>query len=400
MIFPRGYHQIHPDVSMNFQMNRWYGWVGEPDMLEEMRLVAPRIRNYPDWKREFLALAEHASREGKVLRGAYYYRAAEFFMMADDPDRKFAREKFLDGVRAAHGLTTIRRHAIPYVDGCVNGFLPAYRFTPDKHRGTIVFFGGFDSYIEELMPFFAGLRDAGHEIVAFEGPGQGGALHEAKLPMGPDWHKPVAAVLDYFGLDAVTLCGLSLGGCLAMRAAAFEARVDRVIAYDVLADFFDVNLGQLTLLKRLFLKLLLGLRAAPLVNALVKRVAANSPVVDWGIHQGMNVTGTATPFEYLQKLRRFHTRSVSARIKQDVLLMAGSEDHFVPLRQFHRQIEALASARSITARLFTRSESAQNHCQVGNYGLALATIVNWLDGLQARERVVGGPGRETAQASN
>ena len=30
MIFPWGYHQIHPDVSMNFQMNRWFGWVGAP----------------------------------------------------------------------------------------------------------------------------------------------------------------------------------------------------------------------------------------------------------------------------------------------------------------------------------------------------------------------------------
>ena len=68
MFFPTGYHRIHPDVSMNFQMNRWFGWVGEPDLLEEMRFIAPRIRNYPDWQREFLALAEHASGDGKVLR--------------------------------------------------------------------------------------------------------------------------------------------------------------------------------------------------------------------------------------------------------------------------------------------------------------------------------------------
>ena len=31
--FPVGYHDLHPDVSMNFQMNRWFGWVGEPEML-------------------------------------------------------------------------------------------------------------------------------------------------------------------------------------------------------------------------------------------------------------------------------------------------------------------------------------------------------------------------------
>ena len=29
MIFTTGYYRIHPDVSMNFLMNRWYGWVGE-----------------------------------------------------------------------------------------------------------------------------------------------------------------------------------------------------------------------------------------------------------------------------------------------------------------------------------------------------------------------------------
>ena len=60
-------------------------------------------------------------------------------------------------------------------------------------------------------------------------------------------------------------------------------------------------------------------------------------------------------------------------------MLAGSEDHYVPIGQWYRQIALLNNARSITARLFTRSESAQNHCQVGNFGLALRTIVNWLD---------------------
>jgi hypothetical protein len=59
--------------------------------------------------------------------------------------------------------------------------------------------------------------------------------------------------------------------------------------------------------------------------------------------------------------------------------MAGSEDHYVPAAQWTDQIRMLTAARSVTARLFTRSEWAQNHCQVGNYGLALRTIVDWLD---------------------
>ena len=65
--FPVGYHDLHPDASMNFQMNRWFGWVGEPDMLEEMRIAAPRIATYADWKREFVALAERALQQGHIL---------------------------------------------------------------------------------------------------------------------------------------------------------------------------------------------------------------------------------------------------------------------------------------------------------------------------------------------
>jgi hypothetical protein len=37
----------------------------------------------------------------------------------------------------------------------------------------------------------------------------------------------------------VTLVGISLGGCLAIRAAAFEPRVRGVVAFDVLSDFFE-----------------------------------------------------------------------------------------------------------------------------------------------------------------
>ena len=37
--------------------------------------------------------------------------------------------------------------------------------------------GGFDSYLNELFLFFFCLRDAGYGVVAFEGPGQGGAPH-------------------------------------------------------------------------------------------------------------------------------------------------------------------------------------------------------------------------------
>ena len=378
---PIGYYQLHPDASMNFQMNRWFSWVGEQGMLDEMRSIAPRIANYSDWKREFLALAENASRDGHVLRAGFYFRAAEFFMRPDDPDRKIARQKFLDAVQTGYASAQTERHDIRYADGRVQGFLPAYRYRPVLSRGSIVFFGGFDSYIEELTPAFLYLRDAGYEVIAFEGPGQGGALNDAGLHMTADWHKPVKAVLDFFKLEHVTLIGLSMGGCLVIRAAAFEPRVERVVAYNIYPDSLDVNLRQVKPLLRGLLRTLLNLRAAAVVNLLAKRVAKKNPIAQWGIEEGMHVTGTSSAYEYFQQIRRFHTADTSQLVTQHVLLLAGSEDHLVPMAHLYWQIQLLKNARSITARIFTKNESASNHCQAGNYGLALRTIVHWLDGI-------------------
>lgn len=54
------------------------------------------------------------------------------------------------------------------------------------------------------------------------------------------------------------------------------------------------------------------------------------------------------------------------------------------LRQFCQQASALKRARSLTGRIFMRHEHAQNHCQIGNLGLALQVILQWLDGLDQR----------------
>jgi hypothetical protein len=105
----------------------------------------------------------------------------------------------------------------------------------------------------------------------------------------------------------------------------------------------------------------------------------------WMIRQGMHVTGSRSPYEFLQKVRSLRTAAISARVTQDVLLMAGEQDHYVPLHQFYDQIKTLRNVRSLTARLFTRAEQAQNHCQIGNLALALQVIVGWLDAMMLGE---------------
>ena len=72
------------------------------------------------------------------------------------------------------------------------------------------------------------LADAGYDVIGFDGPGQGTTRRRHGLLFDYRWETPMGAVLDHSGLDDVTLVGLSLGGWLALRAAAFEKRIRRV----------------------------------------------------------------------------------------------------------------------------------------------------------------------------
>lgn len=256
--FPVGYYPLHPDVRLNFQMNRFSSWVGDDGMLAEMRAVAPGIHDYADFTREFLALAERALAGGRRLKGAYYLRAAEFFMFPEDAAKRPARARFLRLLRDHYGITEADHYCSPYE----RGMLSAYRFFPARAKGTIVVFGGFDSYIEEWFAMLFALRDTSYAIIAFEGPGQGAVLEDSRIPLTHAWEKPLKAVLDFFGLDDVTLIGLSLSGELSIRAAAYERRVRRVVADDAMTDMFERALRQVKPAGRLALKALLALGAA------------------------------------------------------------------------------------------------------------------------------------------
>jgi pimeloyl-ACP methyl ester carboxylesterase len=222
--------------------------------------------------------------------------------------------------------------------------------------------------------------------VAFDGPGQGTVL-DAGTPMTPDWHLPVAAILDYFGLTGITLAGISLGGCLAIRAAAREPRVARAITWDVCTDFFQVTSRGLAASGLAAIAANSGQIPAPAVNAAVAAVTQTDLQTDWELAQGKRVMGTAAPADLFKAWREYNTSDVSPLVTQDVLLMAGTKDIGIPFPMLGEQLLTLTAARSVTARAFTEAEQAQNHCQCGNMGLAIKVILDWLDQAGGRTAV-------------
>ena len=372
--FPVGYHLLHPNVSLNFQMNRFWNWVGDQQMLGELQEAGKQIANYDDWARVMFNLSDTSMAAGRRLPAAYYAKMAIFFLKENDPRVEPAFQRFRENVLAENSVTASDIHQVPYQ----GKQLTAYRFTPETVRGSVVVFGGYDSYIIEWLPMALALRDAGLDTVIFDGPGQGTAL-DAGMPMTPDWHLPVAAVLNHFELTDCTLMGFSLGGALVLRAAAHEPRVSHAIAMDICTDLFEA-------LTRGFGATGLSVIAqnseqmpATLVNAAVAAVQKSDLLTDWSIAQGERVMGVTSAADVFRAWREYRTDDVSSLVKQDVLLMAGTKDHYMPLRMLVDQMMSLTAARTVSARVFTEAESAQNHCQIGNMGVALKTILGWLD---------------------
>lgn len=117
---------------------------------------------------------------------------------------------------------------------------------------------------------------------------------------------------------------------------------------------------------------------------------AKSVLLDWMTKFAMHNTGTRTTYAMMKHYQKYETTSISSQLTQDVLLMAGAEDHIIPVRQLPDQIATLTQVRSLTARLFTRVEQAQNHVQVGNFGLAFRIIIDWMSGLGPIETLADG----------
>ena len=368
--FPVGYYHLHDTKIIDFQLNRWHslGYC----RLEDMRRAGKTIKSLDDWKDVMVDLADQALIEKRLMNAAFMYRAAEFFTRASDPDKLKLYDKFTDLFYNQLVIgDPLQRHTIPYG----NGALPAYSlpYQGKEQKGVLVLHGGFDSFIEEfysLAHFFAA---SGYSVYAFEGPGQGGALRRYGLPLTHEWEKPAAAVLDYFDLKDVSWLGISMGGWMCFRAAAFEPRIRRVIASSIAYDYMEIPPAFVANFAR-------WLMARPrLFEPLTELKMRMRPQEQWGIDNLIYITQSTSALEASNAILQFNKNTQHPElVTQDVLILTGEEDHFIPMKMHHLQVTALQNARSLTERIFTTAEQAANHCQVGNFGLALQVMDNWL----------------------
>ena len=369
--FPKGYHKFHKDQVYNFQLNRWYS-IGFA-RFEDMKEAGQKINSFADWKVEMINLAEKAVLEKRYLNAAIYYRSAEFYIINENSEKEELYRKFSDLFYQVMKDEDFERFRVPYNES----FLPVIKVPAEEDtRGTIVMHGGFDSFIEEWYFMIKYLSKNGYEVIAFEGPGQGAALKTYGIPLDIEWEKPTRAVLDYFDLDNVTLWGLSMGGWYCLRAAAFESRIKRVIASGHSIDYMKSMPKVLYHMHMFFLK-----KFRKFTNKMaLKSLKKGKGLEAWMMGNLMYITKKETPLEAYDLFLELNDRNIhSELVKQDVLYLTGRNDHFVPFKMHDLQLKALTNARSVTDIVFTRESHAHNHCQIGNIGLALDTMIEWLE---------------------
>ncbi|MGO8873369.1 MAG: alpha/beta hydrolase family protein, partial [Acidimicrobiales bacterium] len=373
------------DPQFDFQTLRLLGSAASGDAeAGEVLSTANRIRegDFESWTAEWLKTAQRVDeiaersreRDHRVsareayFRASNYYRAAEFYLHGDPSDPRIT--DFSRKARAcfeqALDLTplAVERVAIPY-EGTA---LPGYFYRADEavaRTPTLIVHTGYDGTQEELRAYAMAATARGINCLTFEGPGQGAVIREQGLGFRPDWEAVVTPVVDYLlGLttvdpERIALLGISFGGYLAPRAAAFEHRLAACIAnggvFDFMANRLPSGMSRQAAID--------GVRGDPGgTNEMMRALMEASTDTRWGIENGIFTFRASSPADYYLKALDYTLAGIAEKITSPTLVIDSEGDLWYQ-GQARQLFDALTCDKTFL--LFTAEDGAEDHCQVG-----------------------------------
>jgi pimeloyl-ACP methyl ester carboxylesterase len=353
--------------------------------------TAQRVHKYADAS---LVAGHKVSACQGYLRASNYYRAAEFLLMdPEDPRIQTtwgnSKECFRKAVELFSRQIKVEPVEIPYDQTKLPGYFYSSSNNDDdttsswsrQKRPTLIAHGGFDSTLEELYSSAAApALERGYNCMTFEGPGQGGVIRKQKIPFRYDWEKVVTPVIDFIrqnyeeqcDLNRLALMGISMGGYLAARAAAFEHRISACILNDGVYDGYDAVASSFP--KSLLTAIENGDSKA--VNVVLGIMMESDPNIRFNIEHGMWTAGVNTPYELIQGSKNYTIKDIAQNIKCPTLVLEAEKDDSFP-GQPKKVYDALTSPKSYIK--FTEEEGAEEHCQAGAPALSNQRIFDWLD---------------------
>lgn len=253
----------------------------------------------------------------------------------------------------------------------------------DEVRPLLIFNNGYDGTITDL--FFGSAVAAsrrGYHTLIFDGPGQGTTLIEHGVTLRPDWETVIKTVIDFAQTlpnvdpQKIALCGWSLGGYLAPRAASGEPRVAACVADPALpsvADGFRVYAMKFGASRDEAANL--GEMSTELMERLEHSVE-NDRKLRWSVaKRGFWVNGTATLREYLASVEHYTMNGRIEDIRCPTLFTLAENDTLAAgTQQF---FDALRCPKTLIR--FSSGQGAGEHCEMRNRSLLNRRVLDWLD---------------------
>lgn len=388
----------NPQFEFEYIRTIGYSSTGGSD-INECILTASAIEegNYESWytewnktatrleklANEFLEKGHTISAKEAWLRASGYYRTAEFFLHGNPEDERIVKtwQKSRDCFQKAmqYNKYPVFYKRIPFE----NTSLPAYLClvdSSDVQRPLLIIHSGFDGTAEELYFEVAHLAlGRGYNCLLFEGPGQGEMIRIQHMPFRPDWENVVKPVVD-FALnlpqtdpERLALTGISFGGYLAPRAAAFEEKIKVCIANGGIYDFYENVIKQCPPSTE---DMIYDTVAAKEFDKNIEEGIKAGKINGWVFENGMFTFHATSPSNFIRKLRPYSMKDYAGKIKCKMLVLDSENDDQLP-GQAKQLYEALNCPKDYM--LFTEEEGAGLHCQMGAIMISGERILNWLD---------------------
>jgi pimeloyl-ACP methyl ester carboxylesterase len=369
------FKQYLENEQLNFQVNRFLEpYHTKVEVQNEVQEICKNIHDLSSWYNQWLQAGTKQKQLQNYALASAYFQLADFFLTENDPKKQTAYLLFKETFYLSIAEQNIQLTQVPYE----NSKLPIAIIQKPHARKWLLFHGGFDSYLEELIRLsLEYLNDLSeYNLLLFEGPGQGLPLKEG-IFMTECWEKPVKAILDHFRLNEAALLGMSLGGLLSLRAAAKEKRITKVIAFDTFYSMMDA----------FSLRAPSALQTLPdltqpchqlLFNQTIENYAKTTIDLHFKLTKAKAMFGKDTASEVFQELANYTLEGIEKQIRQPVLLLAGNEDMYVPTFRTGYLQSRLVNSAYVEACIFTQKTGGQYHCQVGKKITAFTKINDFL----------------------
>ena len=377
--------------QFDLQLNRYLGPIlDRPGMDRLTTSTLARIRSASQIAQFAGRMAARFDAEGDAAAAWRLYFLAAFYLPEHDQRKRHFIDAASRNFDASHTHLAMRRHTVPYKDGSLTAI--HWQADPDDRArfpdapSTLVMMNGFDGYAEEIMGFAEYFPCRPFDIITFDGPGQGHTAL-AGMPLDPRWEIPTTAVLDYFDLDGAAALGVSFGGYLVMRAAAYCPRISHVVAFDMMYRLLDGLTLPLPRPLRPIADAVVGNpRPAWLIDAALRVAPRFSADLAWKLQQASHLTGLSRPSEVLRAFGDYTMEPLEGRITQPCLVLAGDADQYVPFERLGDVRRALRNAESLEVCAFHHAQDPDmaQHCQIGDLDRAFAIQGGWLSGQRPR----------------